>query len=363
MTDKYIVASADFGATNSRLFLREQNYAGVILPDTVFTASTKTTRFIGPKGYLCENIDAALEELLSQIYKGLKPEERKMVRVFSVSSHGSSNFICLDDSGQPIFGTPSYDHPLTEKDDGLFYDKFGSPDELYLETGTPVQPKALSWAKLLFHHMKKHKDAWNQVRYIVPLSGYIAFKLCRSFDSLASEHTHMHNHGYGRNTEKGFSSVIRRMGIEELFPPAKKAYEAAGFIDARIAEKYGFSKNAVVTVGGHDSSIFAMMPQLLGIGDAITVSTGTWDIVMARRDVFLEPRLQSRWLLYNATVENEPLRTVNLRAGDMRDMYLRQCKMPNDVSFDENVMSEVLAGDDIIMPAYMDGFGPYPHSN
>ncbi len=365
MQDRYIVCSMDFGASNSRLFLRPQYHGGVISPATRFVASRKTTRSIGPNGYLCEEVDIALNELLSQVQKSLKPEERKLIKVFSISSHGSSNFICLDRYGKTVFGTPSYDTPITKTDDELFYSTFGNPHKLYIETGTPYQPNALSWAKLLFHHMINYKKQWKKVAYVLPLSSYIAFRLCGSFDSLVSEHTHVHNHGYGENNAGDFSSVIKKMGIENLFPPFKKSYDIAGFINTKLADKYGFAKDAVVNVGGHDSSIFAMLPPLMGFGSAITVSSGTWDVIMALgRGVSIKPKMQEKGLLYNVTIENEPLRSVNFRASDMKLKYLEQFgKVPANISFDRNALNEIIKGNDIIVPAYMHGFGPYPNSD
>lgn len=363
MPDEYIVGSFDFGASNSKLILRQQQEDGVIKPDAVHTAIRKTTRTKGPNGYLCEDTDTALKELLNQVLK-IESEKRKLVKALVVTAHGSSNFVCLDDDGEPIFGTPSYDHPLTENDHDLFYKTFGHPDELYVDTGTPNLPNALNWAKLLFHKKTHYPEKWENVRHIVPLNIYVGSRLCGSADAVASEPTQTHNHGYGEDNEGNFSSVITAMGIQQLFPPFKRPYDVLGQIDSEIARKYGFSEECIIVVGGHDSSVFSLIPKILGFDNAISISAGTWDVIMAARQIKLEPHLQKKGVLYNTCIEGRPLRTVLFRAGEMRARYLKQYgNTPNDVPFDKHILERVLSGNDIIKPAYMKGFGPYPNSN
>lgn len=363
MPDEYIVGSFDFGASNSKLILRQQQEDGVIKPDAVHMAIRKTTKAQDPNGYLCEDADTALKELLNEAMK-MRPEKRKLVKAFVVTSHGSSNFVCLDDKGETVFGTPSYDHPLTENDHDAFYKTFGHPDKLYVETGTPNLPNALNWAKLLFHKKTQYPEKWKNVKHIVPLNIYIGSKLCGSSNALASEPTQTHNHGYGEDNKGNFSSVITTMGIQEMFPQFKRAYDVLGQIDAEIARKCGFSEDCVVVLGGHDSSVFALIPKILGFDNAISISSGTWDVMMAEREIALEKRLQKRGVLYNASVEGELIRTVLFRGGSMRSAYLKQYgNTKSDVQFDEHILESVLAGNDIIKPDYMDGFGPYPNSN
>ncbi len=358
-----IIGSFDFGASNSRLFLRKHIEGGIVSPDAVFFASRNTTRYIGRKGYLCEDADTALEDLLKQVRDKVTPNERKKIKAFSISAHGSSNFICLDSKGKAVFGVPSYDHTISKKDHELFYKTFGNPDTLYLKTGTHNQPNALNWAKLLFHQKIHHPNEWKKVSYIVPLNVYIGSRLC-GLTGVASEQTQMHNHGYGEDNDKNLSSVIEDMGIKPLFPPVKRAYDSLGQINSEIAKKYGFQENCIVAVGGHDSSIFAMIPKLLGINNAVSVSTGTWDVIMAEREVALEKRLQKMGVLYNASIEGTLLRTVLFRGGSMRSAYLKQYGSTQlDVRFDEDVLENILNGNDIIKPAYMDNNGPYPNSN
>ncbi len=360
MPDEYIVGSLDFGASNSKLILRQQQEGGIIKPDAVHTAVIKTTRTKHPNGYICENTDAALNELLRQLMK-ISPEKRKSVNALVVTSHGSSNFICLDNNGKAVFGTPSYDHPLTEKDHDAFYKAFGEPDDLYAETGTPNLPNALNWAKLLFHKKTHYPEKWKSVGHIVPLNIYVGSRLC---GSVASEHTQTHNHGYGEDSKGNFSSVIAKMGIREMFPAFKRPYDILGQIDPEVAGKYGFSRECVVVAGGHDSSVFALIPEMLGFDDGVSVSAGTWDVIMAERKFSLEKRLQKSGVLYNSSVEGRLLRTVLFRGGSMRAAYLKQYgNTPNDVPFDERVLDSVLASDTVIKPAYMEGFGPYPNSD
>jgi len=366
----YVVASVDLGATSSRIFLREQRPGGLVSPDFIYQAKRDTTRSEGPHGYVCEDIGPATEELLGRVHDEVEPGVRKRVGVFSFSTHGAANTVCLDERGKPVFGTVSYDHPLTDADAEAFYAACGNPSRLYVETGTPDFPNALNWAKLLFHQKKHHPREWAGVRSVVPFNVYAGLKICASGTNPASDHTQTRCHGYGESSDGSFSSVIRCTGIQGLFPPFKSSYEVLGRIDPDVAEKYGFGKDAVVVVGGHDSSLFVKLLDLLGFENGVGVSSGTWDVIMAlRREFYLEPRLQEKGVLQNAGVDGEQVRTALFRGGQMRDRYIQRYReqgfgdIPNDVPFDSKVLHGVMAGNPAIEPAYMDGFGPYPNDN
>jgi|GEM_PF-6119543 len=348
----YIVAAFDAGATTTRIVAREHKDGGVIKPDSITSFSVRTKRITNEYGLLCEAADEALWHLLNEIPKSIK----KRIKVITITSHGASE-IALDERGKPIFGIYCYDTEIKNETRARFYREFGTSDELFVETGTPEIPKGLNALQSVYYIKRKFPREFKQVKFLVPLSSYIAYLLT---GRLFTDHTHTRNHAYIETvSRRGFSSVVYKMGIEKLFPGFKRSFDTYGTIREKVADKYGLSKDCIVVSCGHDSSVTALLSENM-------VSTGTWIVNLSRdREIILEPLLQRKGLLVNADIFGENLRTTLARLGQMRqrliDRYKEQFgeEVPVDMPFES---SEDIATGDIIIPSDMEGVGPYPSS-
>ena len=223
----------------------------------------------------------------------LKINCRKRIKVITVISHGASEIV-LDEKGNHVFGIYCYDTGIKDSDRASFYREFGSPDELFVETGTPEFPKGLNPLQLVYYIKKKFPAEFKKARRFVPLSSYVAYLLT---GEIATDHTHTRNHGYIETvsiSRRGFSSVVYKMGIEKLFPGFKRSFDTYGTVTGKIAEKLGLPKDCIVVACGHDSSVTAFLSENI-------ISTGTWTVNMTQgKTLILKPSLQQKGFLVNA---------------------------------------------------------------
>ncbi|MFC2076173.1 FGGY family carbohydrate kinase [candidate division KSB1 bacterium] len=346
----YLVLTIDIGATSSRGIIRSQQEGGILLPDILSCKRVKTVTDLNEYGLLQDNSEEVLRHVLD-----LPRDLTSRIKVIVFVSHGASQLL-LDSRGVPLFGTCSYDSPVFDETHDEFLQCFGGANTLYLETGSPDFPRGINSLQQIYWLKKNHPQRFARASVLLPLSSYLALLLT---GNTFTDRTHTRNHAYiERIVSDGFQygSAVKELGIESLFPPARRSFEPYGQVTPEVAAHYGLPDDCLVVAAGHDTSVIAALADNLA-------STGTWICNVARnRTIALEPFMRHKGLLVNADIHGANLRTTIARLGQMREVYLRRYReqrgrdLPNDLPFDR---LRIGTGP-VVLPAFTDNTGPYP---
>lgn len=337
MTKKHI-AVIDIGKTNAKLALVDADTLSeievVTRPNTVLP---------GPP-WPHFDIEGHWEFLLDGLAR-FHADHR--VDAIAITTHGAS-IVLLDREGNLAAPMLDYEHPgpndLAAEYDAIRpgYDETGSPR---LSMGQNVGAQ-LFWQfrtdpglRARLHHLVTYPEYWGG-----RLTGVAATEVT----SLGS-HTDLWN-----PTERGFSSLVDRLGIAEAMAPTRKAGEVLGPILPGIAERTGLAPDTPVHCGIHDSNA-SLLPHLLTRAAPFSVvSTGTWVIAMAigGDEVTLDP---ARDTLINVNAFGDPVPSARFMGGREYDL-LMQGTDPGAAAED---IAACLDQGLMLLPSIMNETGPF----
>lgn len=349
------ILTIDPGATNTKGVLREYKRGGQINPDIAqrYEAPSDTKEM---NGILCETAPDAMFKILDQIPDNI----RKNIKAISITSHGASH-IPINAQGEAIFGAVFYNQELFNKYHDLFFQRFGSSEDLYQETGSAEYPIGINAAQQIFYHMMANPRKWAETTDLLPLSHYMAFLLTGKRFTC---HTHTRNHAYFERimpNDQGFqwSSVVTKMGINDLFPGFKRAFDPNGYVKEGVRSKYNLPEDCIIVAAGHDTSDASILAPNY-------INTGTWICnTAAGVPIDLVPAMQQKSIVANADIYGKNLRTIMAKVGQSRDAFRSQYitkfldgdakSLPQEVKF-KNLKTWQKA----IPLAFMEGVGVYP---
>jgi len=352
----YRIAVLDFGKTNKKI--------AVFTPE--LDLEYKESIQIGETnkdGFLSDD----MPEAMSWVLKTMKKiAEQFNIRAISVTTFGATVAL-LDEKGETVFPVISYNQ---EPDDDIkrrFFDTFGSPEDLYKNTGTPQYGQLLNVGIQLFWLKERYRERFSLVKNILFLPQYIGYMLTgeRAVDlTTAGAHTYLYDFN-----KKGWSSVAEGMQMKDRFPSAfSHPWDILGDIKKEIQKATGLRDDCKVVVGIHDSNA-SLLPYMLTEDDFVLASTGTWCVFMRPNAGFSVSEADlCRDVLYYLDPFGQPVKAARFKGGEEHDHYAflirkRFGENPFDMKADPDILEEILrSADSFVVPALTQGSGPFPNS-
>ncbi|NSZ59618.1 carbohydrate kinase [Agrobacterium tumefaciens] len=269
----------------------------------------------------------------------------------SITTHGASAAL-LDGNGDLAMPVLDYEHSypaaIQEAYRGI------RPD--FAETGSPQLPAGLNLGAQIHFQKEAFPDDFSRVQSIVTYAQYWAGRLT---GVQATETTSLGCHTDLWNPRrKSFSSLVARLGIEQLMAPVRSAFDVLGTIRPSLAMETGLSPHMPVYCGIHDSNA-SLLPHLLRRdGDFSVVSTGTWVVNFAIGGAAgaLDP---TRDTLLNVDAFGRPVPSSRFMGGREYEMLAQQFGAAEDEAIDA-ALSGVVARGMMLLPSVVSGSGPFP---
>ncbi|MBP2534426.1 FGGY-family carbohydrate kinase [Agrobacterium tumefaciens] len=269
----------------------------------------------------------------------------------SITTHGASAAL-LDGTGDLAMPVLDYEHSypaaIQEAYRGI------RPD--FAETGSPQLPAGLNLGAQIHFQKEAFPDDFSRVRSIVTYAQYWAGRLT---GVQATETTSLGCHtDLWSPRRKSFSSLVARLGIEQLMAPVRPAFDVLGTIRPSLAMETGLSPHMPVYCGIHDSNA-SLLPHLLRRdGDFSVVSTGTWVVNFAIGGAAgaLDP---TRDTLLNVDAFGRPVPSSRFMGGREYEMLAQQLGAAEDEAIDA-ALSDVVARGMMLLPSVVSGSGPFP---
>ena len=154
----------------------------------------------------------------------------------------------------------------------------------YWATCSPLLPAGLNLGRQLAWQSQAFPEQFRRARHILLYPQYWAWRLC---GVAASEVTSLGCHtDLWQPSRQQYSSLVERMGWNDLFPPMQSAWTALGLLKGELARQTGLPDDCRVLCGIHDSNAsllrhFAGADADRGEPAPAVLSTGTWVIAAA----------------------------------------------------------------------------------
>lgn len=343
MEEDRLIGVFDIGKTNKKF---------TVYGESLREISCETTRFgeVMIDSFLCEDSNTLVKWSKSVLSKWLGK-----LSALTVTTHGATVALLGGDGGlvMPII---SYNHEVGEEVKRSFYREFGSPEDLYVRTGTPPLGQLLNAGVQLYWVSKHFPEKYARVKRILFLPQYVIRSLT-GFEAV--EVTSLGCHTYLWDfAARDWSKVAEELNVPPLFPDIRCVWEPIG--------EYS---GAVVAAGIHDSNASLLPFLVTGGDDFVLASTGTWCVLMypgapfkpSREDVY-------RDILYYADVYGRPVKAARFKCGFEFDYYLKYIGGENYLNLlalelDRDLAVDVLKSREMFfVPTLTPGTGQFPKS-
>jgi sugar (pentulose or hexulose) kinase len=277
---------------------------------------------------------------------GLRLAAARGVDAVSITTHGAA-CVLVDGDGGVALPMLDYEHDGPDK----LADAYRAVRPGFKETGSPRLPVGLNVGAQVFWLSRAFPAEFAKVRHVLMLAQYWSFRLSGVAASEATSlgcHTDLWNPWEGQ-----FSSLVSRMGWEELFPPVRKAADVLGPVLPSVAAATGLPVGTPVLCGIHDSNA-SLVPHL-GEAPCGVISTGTWMIVMALEGRAVELDA-ARDVLVNVNALGQPVPTARFMGG----REVEEIMGGGIVEPSEGDVRAVLEAQVMAMPSLHPGTGPFP---
>ena len=353
----YHIAVLDIGKTNKKVFIYNDQLK---LIDSAYQSfpEIKTAEFQS------DDVEGMFEWFKQTIKQF---SEKYQIKAISISTHGAT-FACVDQNGQLSVPQVSYTHEPGENFHREFFNVFGDPEVLQQETATPNFPALLNVAKGLYFIKSRYPEQFEKTKYVLNLPQYFGFLLTKN---PGAEPTYVGCHSYLWDFhKKKWSSVAEKMGISGKLPKnVSKTWDILGFVDPKLSEELGISRETIVTMGIHDSNA-SLLPYTIAMErDFVLNSTGTWCVVMHEEDkVAFEEDELGKIVFYNLNVFDKPVKTAIFLGGLEFETYTDILKKINKRSefpaFNKDLYNKITKeSKDFILPSVTKGTGQFPDSD
>ena len=256
-------AVLDIGKTNLKVVLFDAE--GAVLRET----SAPNAPLPGPP-YLHADVDSTWRFILAGLAEAAKSHE---IACIVPTAHGACA-ACISETGLAL--------PILDYEDK-------GPEEIeidyakirphFLESLSPPAAGGLNVGRQIAYQKWRFPDAFANTRHILFHPQYWSWRLT---GVATTEYTSLGCHTDLAAPMRGpYSSLVGALGIGQLFPPIRPAYDVLGPITPEVAAATGLAPATPVLSGIHDSNA-SLLPHLLNRPPPFTVvSTGTWAILMS----------------------------------------------------------------------------------
>ncbi len=300
-------------------------------------------------GLLCDDVESVVRWANSALSKWA----RKMSAI-AISTHGAT-LAFVGDGGELLLPIVSYNFDPGEEVKKEFYERYGSPEELYMKTGTPPLGQLLNAGVQIFWVSRRFPETYKRARVLF-YPGYLT-KVLSGLDS--AEFTSLGCHTYLLELPGiRWSNVAEDLSLPEHMPEPMDVWEALGK-----------AEGVVFTPGIHDSNA-ALLPYILAYnGDFILASTGTWCVLMYPGAKFAPSRDDLyRDVLYYVDALRRPVKAARFKGGYEFDHYVTVIKEhfrvdPLSFRLNREKASDLLKKSGMFfVPTLTPGTGQFPFS-
>jgi sugar (pentulose or hexulose) kinase len=276
-----------------------------------------------------------------------RPEEILIAAIVPVA-HGAAVTLLGEDG----LAFPVLDYEAAEPDEiGNAYSRIRPG---FTETFSPSLPGGMNFGRQVFWLKSAFPEAFGRVRNIIAYPQFWTWSLS---GVVANEVTSFGCHSdLWAPAEGRLSSLAHQMGIADLIPPFRRAWDIVGPVLPEIAARARLSPDCQVLCGVHDSNA-SLLPHLQQQDQPFTlVSTGTWAITMSiggRLDA-LDP---DRDCLANVDVYGHPVPSSRFMGGREFSMLTEGT---DGYHSDPSMVADVLSGPQLVRPGLIPGVGPFP---
>ncbi|HEV2482000.1 MAG TPA: FGGY family carbohydrate kinase [Puia sp.] len=304
-----VIAIADIGKTNKKVFLFDEQYK------MVWEQSEVCEQTIDEDGEPCEDLTRLTRWLHASLAK-LAGLEEFTVKAINFSAYGAS-FVYIGQDNQPIAPLYNYLKAYPEELKKKFYATYGGEITFSMLTASPVLG-SLNSGMQLYRLKHDQPDLFEKVRYALHLPQFLSFLLTgRPVSDITSIgcHTNLWNF-----SQQHYHEWVYREGIIDKLAPIMPSTSVlptrAATISRAGANDIPSDAVPIAGVGLHDSSA-AMIPYLESFREPfVLISTGTWCISMNpfNSSPLTAAELQKDCLCY-MSFQGRPVKASRLFAG------------------------------------------------
>jgi sugar (pentulose or hexulose) kinase len=272
------------------------------------------------------------------------------VDVVVASAHGAA-LACLAEDGS--LALPVMDYNAEPPPEIITaYRKVQPP---FAEVFSSLLPMALIHGLQLFWQQQAFPRDFARVRTVVPWIQYVSFllsgKLVTEISGMACQ-SHLLNIRDG-----GYSSLVKLMGWESLFPPMAKAWETIGALRGEFLGS-GFRGRGAVLAGVHDSNANYLRYLAAGQKKFTLLSSGTW-IIGFDTETGIENLIEEKDTVSNTDVFGNRVGCSRFFGG--REFELLSEGTSGDIAA-LGAVQDIIAGATYALPSFSDGGGPVPRT-
>ena len=301
-----VIAIFDFGRTNKKFFLFDEQYK------IVYEKTVQLTDTVDEDGDSCEDIEGLRQNIFDSL-KEASANENFCIKAINISAYGAS-FVYIDESGK--FLTPLYNY-LKKYPTLLFrqfYDTYGGEINFSHATASPVLG-SLNSGMQLYRIKYEQPLIFSTIKYALHLPQYLSYLLTGVAASDITSigcHTNLWNF-----KENDYHHWVNDERMIEKLAPVVEADKVFG----TIVEGNNYS----VGIGLHDSSA-ALIPYLTNFHEPfILISTGTWCISLNPfNNTTLTTHELSNDCLCFLSFKNKQVKSSRLFAGNEHEQQVKR---------------------------------------
>lgn len=268
------------------------------------------------------------------------------IDAITTTTHGACAAL-LDADGNLAAPVMDYEHDVPD----LLRDEYAAIRPAFAETGSPALPMGLNLGAQLHYMLRTDQGLRDRTAHIVMWPQYWGFRMT---GQLASDvcslgcHTDLWNPHVGT-----WSSLPQRLGLSGRMAPPRRPDEVLGTLTPALQSELGMGEIPVL-VGIHDSNASLLTHLRTRTAPFSVVSTGTWVISMAigGKAVSLDP---ARDTLVNVNALGQPVPSARFMGGREHEL------LGPAIEGDTADAIGVLASGTMLLPAVVQGSGPFPH--
>ncbi|UTF60408.1 FGGY-family carbohydrate kinase [Gilvimarinus sp. DA14] len=340
----YVVV-LDIGKTNIKVHVLDERMQSVF-------EQAKSNTVVNANPYPHFDVDAIWEWFLD-VLKGVT--DKFSIDAISVTTHGATAALVDRTRSDNGLVLPVLDYEFSGPDS--VNDDYAQVRPPFTETSSPALPAGMNLGRQLYWQQNQFSEAFAKATDILLYPQYWVWRLtgvcCSEVTSLGC-HTDL-----WQPAQKGFSSLVKRMGWQSLFAELKPADTMAGVVTPEVSEATGLPASCPVTVGIHDSNASYLRYVKASKGEPFSViSTGTWAITMANggEGAVLD---ESRDMLMNVDFRGTPVACARFMAGREYESICKQMGASPSEPYALQDLERIIETGAYAVPAFCENSGPF----
>lgn len=254
-----VILIFDVGKTNKKYFLINEQY------QIVYSGSEQFPEIVDEDGFPCEDIKLLFEWVLQSIKDAFQLRDFE-IKAINFSAYGAS-LVHIGEDGKIVTPLYNYLKPYPEWLMDQFYNRYGSKDDISLQTSSPSLG-SLNSGMQLYRLKYEQPQTFSRIAFLVHLPQYFSYLVSGILSSDVTSigcHTQLWNF-----KQNNYHNWVVSEELNKKFPPV--------IPNDVVHITNNLQKKIAVGIGLHDSSS-ALIPYLVCCSEPfLLLSTGTWCI-------------------------------------------------------------------------------------